>query len=880
MKSFDRPSATYRLQLHAGFTFSDLQDILEYLHTLGISTIYASPIFHAAPGSMHGYDVTDPHSINPAIGTIEELRAIRQWLQEHNMTWLQDIVPNHMAFHHTNYRLYDVMERGPLSPYYEYFDIDWQHPDPELVGKLMTPFLGQSPDACIAAGEIRLAITSLGFTIQYFEQSFPLSVSAYDVLQSVLASSDALPIRQLLKGLYQQAMMGAPAKDWTQAKEALFTTVPDLHPFVEKINQDKALLGRILYQQYYHLCNWQEADNKINYRRFFTVNELITLRMEIPAVFEEYHSFLHSLYREELVQGLRIDHIDGLRDPEAYIHQLRMLFGSNCYIIAEKILESTETLPSGWALQGSSGYEFLSFTNQLLTSKKGEEQLLRFYQELLPGIDTYQDTVYSTKRLMLERYMAGEWENLIRYCYTLKLADARIHRELLKEAIALFMICLPVYRLYPSGPLDDFSQETIRTTFARVRSMNRKAEEEISLLESFFEESPDKEKARNRQIFLQRLMQFTGPLTAKGVEDTAFYVYNALLSHNEVGDSPSTTGFSTETFHQRLSNRQTQGPESLNTTATHDTKRGEDGRLRLNILSLFPEQWKELVASWRELNDRFTTYINDTPAPSPNDEYFIYQSIISGFPPDGTVTPEYVERLQQYFIKAVREAKVNTSWSAPNEAYENAGTNFIQQVLSNERFLSGLRTFLPQINQHAFTASLAQVLIKITAPGIPDIYQGCELWDYSYVDPDNRRPVNYTLRKQYLVSLIQKEQQGTVLPYIAEQRETGMEKLYVTWKTLCFRREHPELFQQGDYLPLQTSSPQVVAFARVHRQQWALIIIPLPGLADTAAAVMLPTGAPGHWKNVFTAEEVTTNGQISMEICWKKFPIALLFNEV
>ncbi|WP_157306865.1 malto-oligosyltrehalose synthase [Chitinophaga tropicalis] len=835
MKPLDTPIATYRLQLHAGFTFADLQDILEYLHTLGISTIYASPIFKSAPGSMHGYDVTDPHSINPAIGSIEELRAIRSWLQEHNMTWLQDIVPNHMAFHPSNARLYDVMERGPLSPYYEYFDIDWQHPDSELAGKLMTPFLGQSAEACIEVGEIRLAVTDQGLAVQYFDTSFPLSISAYDVLQSAITSSDALPIQRLLDELYQQAMTGIPLKVWDRVKQRLIAQHPLLPGFIEKVNSDKQLLSNILQQQYYHLCSWRTADHKINYRRFFTVNELIAVRMELPAVFEEYHKLVHSLYREELIQGLRIDHIDGLYDPEGYIDQLRRLFGSNCYIIAEKILENQESLPSSWAIQGSSGYEFLSFTNHLLTSKKGEEQLVKFYHSMLPSSGSYQDIVYEKKRYILERYMSGELDNLVRYIYTLKLADARINRELLKEALALFMICLPVYRLYPS------SDEILRTTFARMRSMNREAEEEIMLLESFWEE--------DRQLFLRRLMQFTGPLTAKGVEDTTFYVYNALLSHNEVGDSP----VSTVNFHQRLAARQQYTPESLNTTSTHDTKRGEDGRLRLNMLSLFPDQWKELVSQRRE------------PNIDPNDEYFIYLSIIAGFPADGVVTPEFVERLQQYMVKALREGKVNSSWSAPDTEYEEACTNFIQQAPFEE-----MLPFIGQLNQHAFIASLAQALIKITAPGIPDIYQGCELWDYSYVDPDNRRPVNYTLRKQYLSSLIQQEKQGTVLAYITENRSLGMEKLFVTWKALTFRRTHPQIFLQGDYLPLQVSTPDVIAYARVHRHLWVVVVVPLPGFRDTAFTVSLPLDAPVEWKNVFTGEEVS-------QIGFGKFPVGLFF---
>lgn len=815
MKSYSAPTATYRLQFHAGFTFKQLTEIIDYLHELGISTIYASPIFTAAPGSEHGYDVTNPHQINPAIGTIEELRAIHQQLLSKGMTWLQDIVPNHMAYHMTNTRLYDVLERGPLSPYYEYFDIDWQHP--LFAGKVMAPFLG-SP-------EVKMAVTEDGFTLN----GFPLSISAYE----------SLPV---FKALYHEATKGTSAVEWASRKRELLMPVMDLmHVYVEQMNSDPALLARLADQQYYQLTNWKDADTQINYRRFFTVNELITLRMESPAVFEEYHTFLHSLYREDLIQGLRIDHIDGLRDPAAYIQQLRQLFGSSCYIIAEKILESHESFPADWALQGTSGYEFLSYTNHLLSNDAGASQIRDFYLRQQPG--DYDDIVYEKKKLILERYMAGEWENLVRYCYTLKLADARVNRDKLKEAIALFMICLPVYRIYPPVAAPD----VIRETFEYARSKNRFLETEMALLESFFEE-----QSGNRLLFIQRLMQFTGPLTAKGVEDTTFYVYNPLVSFNEVGDSPASTNLD---FHKSLLARQQHTPLSLNTTATHDTKRGEDGRIRLNMLTLMPALWEEYVSRWREMNDCPLTF---------NDEYFIYQSIVAGYFPD-------VSRLQQYFIKAVREAKVNSSWAAPVASYEDAATAFIARILSDSTFVSSLREFMVVVDEHAYTSSLVQTLVKITAPGIPDIYQGCELWDYSYVDPDNRRPVDYGLRKAMLAEL---KQRGNFV-FDSSERAAGLEKMFVTWKALNCRRSFAELFVEGDYIPLQTSAP-LLAYARVHKKQWAVVIAPLPGGFDPSVTVLLPAGAPASWRNVFTGVSFEAEGVLSVAEVLRDFPVGLL----
>lgn len=851
MRSYNPPTSTYRLQFHAGFTFKQLQDILDYLHELGISTVYASPIFKAAPGSEHGYDVTDPHQINPAIGTLEELRTIHQQLLDKKMTWLQDIVPNHMAYHMTNTRLYDVLERGPLSPYYDYFDIDWHHP--KFAGKVMTPFLGKTLKESITEGEIKLAVSEDGFTIN----NYPLSISAYDVLLTTVINTDAKPVHKLISALYHQATIGTSVIEWKNSKQALLTpAILDLlSGFIDRINNNPKVLAQLVNQQYYQLSKWSEADSQINYRRFFTVNELITLRMETQAVFDEYHTFLHSLYREDLIQGLRIDHIDGLRDPAGYIHQLRRMFGSSCYIIAEKILESHESIPADWSLQGTSGYEFLSYTNHLLSNHKGADELRAYYNTFEPV--SYDEIVYAKKRLILEKYMAGEWENLVRYCYTLKLADARVNHEKLKQAIGLFMICLPVYRLYSTT--DDLSLNLVRETFEHARMRNRTLETEIALLESFWEETPDKEKTRCRMVFVQRLMQFTGPLTAKGVEDTTFYVYNPLLSFNEVGDSPGNTDFSLDTFHKRLLARQQHTPHSLNTTATHDTKRGEDARIRLNMLTLMPVAWKERVALWREMNASPLTF---------NDEYFIYQSIVASYPAD-------ITRLQQYFIKAVREAKVNSSWAAPVAAYEDAATAFITRILSDSTFIASVSPFVADIDEHAFTNTLTQVLVKITAPGIPDIYQGCELFDYSYVDPDNRRLVDYTLRASMLADLKSREGSEGFFDYLHTQRGSGLQKLFVTWKALHCRQSYSTLFLEGDYIPLQSSTP-LIAYARVHKQQWAVIIAPLPGGFDPSATVLLPAGAPSSWRNAFTGASFEAKGVLLVADVLREFPVGLL----
>jgi len=852
MRSYNPPTATYRIQFHAGFTFKHLKEIIPYLHQLGVSTIYASPIFKAAPGSMHGYDVTDPHMINPAIGTIDELREIHQLLKLRDMTWLQDIVPNHMAFHAENTRLYDVMERGPLSPYYAYFDIDWHHPD--FAGKLMTPFLGKPLEACLADEEIKLAVTPGGFTVNYYQQMFPLSVTAYDLISEQLSESDALPVVKLFSALYQRATAGTSLEDWKNQKEQLIAEVLDmgiLQGVVDMVNNNPELLARVVSKQYYQLACWSDADKAINYRRFFTVNELITLRMETQEVFNEYHTFLHSLYREDLVQGLRIDHIDGLQDPAGYIERLRELFGNKCYIIAEKILEDQESLPHSWDLQGTSGYEFLSFVNHLLSYGQGVRELHAYYGSLVPS--SYEDLVLEKKRLILERYMGGEWENMVRLCYTLKLADARVSRELLKEAIGLFMICLPVYRLYP-GVGNVSLNEEVAATFVRMRSLNRSAEPAILLLEQWWEQ--------DKLPFLLRLMQFTGPLMAKGVEDTVFYVFNALLSHNEVGDSPVAEPGN---FHQLMIVRQQQTPHALNTTATHDTKRGEDGRMRLNMLSLFVEEWKELVENWREMNQAGVLL---------NDEYFIYQSIVSGYVDGESI----IERLQEYVVKALREGKVNSGWSSPDEGYEQKAKDFVSRVMRSKPFLVSLVPFIEKLDSYGYTGSLAQTLLKMTAPGVPDMYQGTELWDYSYVDPDNRRPVDYGVRAGMLKEMSGLSGAG-LFEYLERYRKRGAEKLYLVWKVLHYRKELRNLFLEGDYLPLQSSGGNVLAFARVYKEEWVVVVVPLPDREPITASVLLPTGVPERWRNIFSEEVIEGKGSLEAGLVLRRFPVAVFVPE-
>lgn len=879
------PVATYRFQFNASFTFADLQKWLPYLQKLGISTIYASPVFAAPAGSMHGYDVADPHSLNPEIGTLEQWQEIARFMRQHNMTWLQDIVPNHMVFGMQNHRLADVLERGPFSAYYHYFDIDWQHPDPALNGKLMVPVLGKP----LEEAEVELGVTDDGFVIKYFDNQFPLSIDAYDNILSILPDEpEATALSNLLKQLYTEAIMDPSLLKWQEYKKKAFHNC-----FAEKanrslaervaasINNDQLLLSELLKEQYYQLSYWKETDSKINYRRFFAINELIALKMENEAVFFDYHNYIKSLYDQQLIQGLRIDHIDGLAGPGSYVERLRRLFGPDCYIVCEKILEQNETLPAHWPLQGTTGYEFLSFVNWLTTDTEGARKLVDFYRELFPDTPDYKDIVFEKKSQFLEKHMGGEWENLVHFLYKNNLASAAINRENLKQALGMFMRCLPVYRLYLDGQeIDEVSAAILEETFKEAKEKGTDIRKELGWLQNLWQPAKDPETNKKRLAFLQRLMQFTGPLTAKGVEDTTFYVYNALLSHNEVGDTPDAIGYSVEAFHTTMQKRMKTQPLCMSATSTHDTKRGEDGRIRLNVLSMFAEEWKQHVQQWRTINASLAP-------PQPEDEYVIYESILAGFPPDGQLTEEFVTRLKEYFVKAVREAKVNSNWQEPNAEYEEACGQFIEKILTrSDGFLNSFLPFFETIQEYASVFSLSQALIKITAPGIPDIYQGCELWNYSFVDPDNRRPVDYALRDKYLTQLQQIQDPVELLNYMAAQKKEGVEKLFVTWKALQCRNRFADLFTRGEYYPLNTNAAcGVVAFARRYDNQWTIIAAPVlntvmvPGNNSelwTGCCISLPAGSPVNFTNEFTGETFTTQKDLPLDIVFNAFPVALL----
>jgi (1->4)-alpha-D-glucan 1-alpha-D-glucosylmutase len=893
--SVDLPASTYRVQLNHAFTFKDLQAQIPYLHSLGISTVYAAPITKAVTDSSHGYDVTDFSQLNPQIGTFEELKSLSDTLKAHNMTWVQDIVPNHMAFSFENIFLMDVLERGTYSPYYRFFDINWEHPD--SLGKLLIPTLGSDIDTTINTGEIELSFTDTGFSVKYGDSSYPLSVSALPALIDAMKDKKIHEdFSEEIKFFLHESMSGSSYKEFERVKHDFINKIKrDENYIVETewllktINKNKELLKALLNQQFYSLVHWKTAETKMNYRRFFAVNSLICLRMEDDSVFNEYHTLVSFLYKENIIQGVRVDHIDGLYDPKQYLQRLRSLLGDTCYIIAEKILEYNEDIAHDWNIEGTSGYEFLSFTNRALTNQRGGEESVEFYTEFINTQIDYDEMTFDKKHTFLYSQMQGELDNLMDLAATLHLLTAETDRGRFRKALAVFMSAFPVYRIYPDTfPISSEASEIIEKAYNTSINFQPELKEEFILIKNFF--VPDEKKHEQKLSFIKRLMQFTGPLAAKGVEDTTFYVYNPLISHNEVGDAPCKLGISVQSFHDKMISRFANNPYSLNATSTHDTKRGEDARMRINVLSHLSDEWKALVKTWHFENTRFIKIINNKFAPSLNDEYFIYQSLLGSFPENLIIDDSFLERTKSFLIKALKEAKVETTYTEANNPYEEACIEFITSILNNQHsFLTTFIPFVEKVMNYGAAYSLAQSVIKITAPGIPDIYQGSELWDISYVDPDNRRPVNYAFRNE-LLSNIQalKYKRSELLTYIAKNRFTGAEKMFVTMQLLELRNQLQDLFLYGNYIPVSTSfdaNKKVITYMRSYNNEHVLVIVPLGfDLSGENYSqhqwsdiyLQIPHKLSDTWINVFTKEKHTIRNSITIaEVC-AHFPVAVL----
>ncbi|WP_345951637.1 malto-oligosyltrehalose synthase [Mucilaginibacter sp. PAMB04274] len=903
----NNPVATYRIQFHSAFTFDEFERIIPYLQKLGVSTIYASPVFEAAPGSTHGYDGVNPHHINPEVGTEKQLKTISQKLKQNNIGWLQDIVPNHMGFHPNNPWLMDLLEKGKMSLYANFFDAVWTsalfRDEP-----LMVPFLGSPLEEVIKNNEITVDFQpQQGLVLEYYDNYYPLSPASYP--QILQATGEEVP--QALQTLVKQVSSvqlitetGSCALKWSAWKQRLIKALKDeevkryFDQCLSAVNDDKEKLNQLANSQAYRLCSWQETDKSINFRRFFTVNSLICLNIQDKAVFDHFHRQIKNLVENGTFQGLRIDHIDGLYDPTQYLERLRELAGDDTYIVAEKILEEGEELPEHWPIQGTSGYDFLAQVNNVLTNQTAEKRFTAFYRHLVGSEQPIPEQIAEKKAHILSEHMGGELENVYQLFNKLKLADKKLLTGLdgksIKDAIGQLLIYCPIYRYYGNQlPLQGKEYSAVKSLFKQAKKQQPELKAALNLLEVVLLEKPklgNNDYNKRALQFYQRLTQFSGPLMAKGVEDTLMYTYNRFIGHNEVGDAPDAFGVSVKHFHQLMTQRQKLWPLALNGTSTHDTKRGEDVRARLNVLTDLSKTWFKTVKQWQELN----AGLKHDNAPDANDEYFIYQTIAGAYPMPGEPDDDFANRLQEYLTKALREAKAHSDWANPNEAYEQATLNFAAALLDTDsEFWASFEKLQEKIADHGIINSLSQVLLKFTCPGVPDVYQGCELWDFSLVDPDNRRPVDYEKRGEFLNDIISNIHNEEQVEQLWQNRYNGQIKQWLTYKLFIKRQQSADLFAQGSYIPLRVKGAYqdyVMAFARRYQQQWYITVVPLhlaelcreqdrdlKNLKWKNTRILLPEEAPSSWKNVLSgAEGQIDSSSIRIKDVFGELPIALL----
>ncbi|MFC5407690.1 malto-oligosyltrehalose synthase [Larkinella bovis] len=898
----NNPVSSYRIQFHAEFPFRAFEKIIPYLDQLGVGTLYASPVFASVPGSQHGYDGVHPHRIDPEIGTEKQLLALRKRLQKRGIGWLQDIVPNHMAFHPENAWLMDVLEKGPLSRFASFFDTAWT--SSLFHGRLMVPFLGASLEEVIQNRELTVAYRADRLVLTYGQAVYPLHLRSYG---TVLGSNTApVAIQHLLDQIRPIQQLEEPhayalaMDEFRQQLAALQhddTVKAYLRTRLKAINHQPEELRKLADEQVYRLEYHQKTDQRINFRRFFTVSELIGLNMQDDQVFTAFHERIKQFVDEQVFDGLRIDHIDGLYDPSQYLDQLRQLVGESTYLVVEKILEEHETIPPAWPIQGTSGYDFLAQVNNLLTYAGSKAVFTDFYQQLVSDTTPISQQILDKKALILQQHMQGELTNLYQLFLELNLVEENertaLSPESLREAIGTFLVYCPVYRFYGNQfPLNPSEAKAVGAVFRQVRETQPALSAAIRLLEkTLLEKTQQDDESYNRRVarFYRRCMQLTGPLRAKGVEDTLMYTYNRFIGHNEVGDSPAAFGMSANDFHRAMQHRQEHSPLALNATSTHDTKRGEDVRTRLNVLSDLPELWFKTVREWQSINASLTAN-----GPDANDEYFIYQTLVGAYPMPGTDAAGFNDRMQQYLEKALREAKRHSQWNSPNADYENAAHTFVTRLLDPKQpFWKSFQAFLRKIADFGIINSLTQLTLKATCPGVPDVYQGCELWDFSLVDPDNRRPVDYDQRQQWLDDLIQTPLSPTELQReLWQQRADGRIKLWLTHTLLNERKQQPELFAHGRYEPLRVegaSKDHILAFARQHQRSVLVVIVPrnlallcekqqhsLSTLDWKDTRICLPAETQGNWTNVLLKTGQEFQGEIRVRDVFKTLPIAVL----
>ena len=871
------PVSTYRLQFNAEFTFQDARRIAAYLARLGITDIYASPILRPRKGSTHGYDVVDATMINPALGNEDDLSELTGELDRHEMGLVLDIVPNHMAASHENAWWMSVLENGLQSRYVHYFDIDWRG------NKLLLPILGRPYGETLESGEIRLGYDADGFFFSYYDKRLPLSPMSYhlvlgECVECLTVEGVGIELRELVDNESSIANSKFLKDTLWRLHEGSEDFRRALAAVMERINADFDLLDKVVDAQWYRIAYWRTASETINYRRFFDVTDLVGVRVENPEVFEMRNRRVLDLIHEKKVTGLRIDHIDGLYDPVAYLTKLQLRLGDPdpFYVVVEKILGAGEPLPATFRVAGTTGYDFLDIVNAVFVDPAGLGQLTELYHAFTGLTAPFEDVVYERKKQAIDQLFSGEMRALGLNLGELAVAD-RNARDFapseLQAALLEITACMPVYRTYlRGGDVEEMDRAFIRRAIADARSRALGVDARLfRFLELVLLLDPPSYIATEREKWLQFVMnwqQFTGRVMAKGVEDTAFYNYNRLISLNEVGSEPGRgTDFNpVAELHERNHEIAQAWPHTMNATSTHDTKRAEDVRARISVLSEIPDVWQREVKKWSRMN----APLERDGVPHPNEELLIYQTLIGMWPLDPAEEPGVADRLKAYLEKASREAKTHTSWLEPVTDYEEALKDFAGAILEHRLFMNSFRPLQKRIAFHGFLNSLSQVVLKATSPGVPDFYQGSELWDFSLVDPDNRRPVGYDKRRAMLDDL-------PAPPVLLRDWTDGRIKLFVTSRVLAARKRHIEAVRSENYVALD-AGPNCVAFARggdivvaVPRLTTRLTRPPALPLADVWRDAKI--AIEGRWRNVFT-DEVVENG--ALRTVFASFPVAVL----
>ncbi len=902
-----------------------------------------------------GYPVVNPMELNRELGPPRAFYSLARALKNRGMGLLFDIVPNHMALSHDNPWWMEVLENGKSSPYAIFFDIDWHPANRILEGKLLLPILGRPYDQILEDQELRLTLEPGGFFVNYYEHKFPLTPKTYQpILAPVLDRlvqdlGEESPVTIALMGIVS-LITNLPSRSLTSPKKVkdrqrdkeiikknlwlLYQNTPEVKKVLDEtikiINGRKGepetfdFMDQLLQRQTYRLAFWRVGLEIINYRRFFSINDLIGIRIEDPQVFEAFqHGLIFKLVDEGTVSGLRIDHIDGLYDPLEYLQRLQHRFSLPekalpggplpFYIVVEKILAPGESLPKSWPVSGTTGYDFLNQVNGVFIEPQGFQKLQEIYAEFIKVDVKLLELIIDRKKLVLDTIFGGEVENQVYYLSLMAKYDRQardISRRDLTDVLVEVTVALPVYRTYIRSlkptPRD---LAYLERTFAEVRRrhphLNRSALDFLErLLTLKFPAYLTEEQKQDWLIYVMHWQQFTGPIMAKGFEDSPLYIFNPMISLNEVGGS--FFAVTATDFHQFNLQRQDAAPHTMNATSTHDSKRSEDVRARISVLSEIPGEWEACLKRWSGLNLTRKAEVNGHLVPDRNQEIFLYQTMLGAWPLDPAEIPAFKERLKSYMIKAAREAMVHTRWVSPQVEHENGLLSFVDRVLDESGNQEFLRDFLKTQSRIAYYGalnSLSQMLLKVASPGVPDFYQGTELWDFSLVDPDNRRPVDFAKRVRLLKDLKIQEKEGRegLLALMLPNWKDGRIKLYIMYQALKFRKSFLDLFLHGDYLPLAAKGGRdenILAFARKQENNWVLAVaarfftqianfgqLPIGQEVWWENVLMMPPEAPIAWVDILTgknhiSDKSKPSTSLPLQKIFQHLPVALLSGSI